>query len=615
MLKKTLSSLALATLGASPLPAAQNIETIIVTAARFPQASHAISGRVTVIDLDDWQGAGISIADVLREIPGLSVSQLGGAGTLAELRMRGGESSHTRVLLDGVDLSDPTSGVVNFAHLSTAGIERVEVVRGAPGPLWGSQAISGVVNLVSRTGGRSSLTQKSGSNRRHETTLRLATETDDFRMQASARRFQTDGENVSLSGSERDGYRNNTAQWSALWSPSSRTDLRLSARHTHANLEYDGGWPLPSDQNNTSRNLRTYGNAILRSRTDSFHYQASVGYLRTSNKNHQETSITETRGRRVQADGMVWRDFEKCFLGRPCAVGAGMEWERERYDRGGIEPLSFLSSGVFTTLKWRPDPQMTLDLALRRDNNQDFEDADTWRVSLAYQWPDHPTRLYLASGIGIANPTLTERYGYFPNAFQGNPNLLPERSRNTEIGIEHNPSGACCRISVSVFDQRLSDEIQYHDPDGLGGPLLPTSINGVRDSDRWGAELEFGFDPHPGWTFSADYAYLQATEPAPGDADDRKEVRRPRHQYRLALSRRSAQWRFRLDFTTARGLLDGGTALDNHNLINLTARHALTSKLDLLFETRNLLDDSYQEIRGYAAPRRNFSTGLEWRFD
>lgn len=621
MPQKTLLPLVLIALWCSPLPAAQDIETIIITASRIPQPLHTVGSSVTVIDLDDWRGTGVTISDVLREIPGLTISQQGGSGTLTALRMRGGESNHTRILLDGIELSDPTSGGVDFAHLSIAGIERIEILRGAPSALWGSDAISGIVNLISRKGGSSSLTQKSGSNQRHETTLQVATESGGFSMQASAHHFQTQGENISLTGSERDGYRNNTLQWGGQWRPSAETDFRFSVRRTHANSEYDG--PGPADAPYTSRSRRTYLNASLHTQTGPFKHQTNLSFLQTTNQ-PQDAFPTESKGRRIQIDELAWRDFEDCLLGRPCTLGAGLEWSRERYHRKGIEPLHFISSGVFMTLNWRPDPQATVDLSLRRDKNHDFEDADTWRISFAYQFPGQPTRLYLASGIGIANPTLIERYGYFPDTFQGNPGLQPERSRNTEIGIEHNPGGACCRISLSLFDQRLSDEIRgYYDPDGFEGPELPTAINEAGRSERWGGELELEFEPHPDWTVSAHYAYLHATEPDSGGATDRKEVRRPRHQYRLTLAHHSDSWHSRLDFTTVRGLLVDDFSsfpaerktLENYYLANLSTRYSLAPKFDLLFEVRNLLDESYQEVIGYAAPRRNFSAGLTWHFD
>lgn len=621
MPQKTLLPLVLIALWCPSLPAAQDIETIIITASRIPQPLHTVGSSVTVIDLDDWRGTGATISDVLREIPGLTVSQQGGSGTLTALRMRGGESNHTRILLDGIELSDPTSGVVDFAHLSIAGIERIEILRGAPSALWGSDAISGIVNLISRKRGSSSLTQKSGSNRRHETTLQVASESEGFSMQASAHHFQTRGENISLTGSERDGYRNNTLQWGGQWRPSAETDFRFSVRRTHANSEYDG--PGPADAPYASRSRRTYLNASLHTQTGPFKHQANLSFLQTTNQ-PQDTFPAESKGRRIQIDELAWRDFEDCLLGRPCTLGAGLEWSRERYHRKGIEPLHFISSGMFMTLNWQPDPQATVDLSLRRDKNHDFEDADTWRISFAYQFPGQPTRLYLASGIGIANPTLIERCGYFPDTFQGNPGLQPERSRNTEIGIEHNPGGACCRISLSLFDQRLSDEIRgYYDPDGFEGPELPTATNEAGRSERWGGELELEFEPHPDWTVSAHYAYLHATEPDSGGAIDRKEVRRPRHQYRLALTHHSGSWNSRLDFTTVRGLLDDDFSsfpaerktLENYYLANLSTRYSLAPKFDLLFEVRNLLDESYQEVIGYAAPHRNFSAGLVWHID
>ena len=230
--------------------------------------------------------------------------------------MRGGESNHTRILLDGIELSDPISGVVDFAHLSIAGIERIEILRGAPSALWGSDAISGVINLISRKGGRSSLTHKSGSNQRHETTLQVATESEDFSMQASAHHFQTRGENISLTGSERDGYRNNTLQWGGQWRPLSETNFRFSIRRTHANLEYDSGFPILSDQPHTSRNRQTYLNTSLHTQTGPFKHQATSASCRRR-ISRRIPPRPKQGGAASRSTKLVWRDFERCLLGRP----------------------------------------------------------------------------------------------------------------------------------------------------------------------------------------------------------------------------------------------------------------------------------------------------------
>ena len=613
MSKKNLLLLTLVALWCPSLPAAQGIETIIVTASRIPQPLHTIGASVSVIDLDDWKGADVTIADVLRSVPGIAISQNGGIGHLVGLRMRGGESNHTLILLDGVELSNPSSGQVDFAHLTTAGIERIEILRGAQSALWGSRAISGVINLISRKGGATTLSLKSGSDQEHKFSAQTSYQSDWGSIDAGLQNYQTDGDNVAPEGDEEDGYRNTTLQWNLRWTPDPETSLRVSMRQVHATSEYDrfdfsAGHLV--DAPNKSKHRRTLLSTDLMTRTGLIEHQWNIRYLQTEDR----WPGNEPQSQRLQASGLLWRTFDDCPSGQSCTIGGGVEWTKERYTRGEVGPLDFKSTSALMILKWQPETHAFLDLSLRREENQDFGDYNIWRASFAYHLPDQPARVYLASGLGIANPTLTERFGYFPDSFEGNPNLKPERARTTEVGFEYYPDGICCRIGLSAFTQRLNDEIHgYFDPDGFEGPALPTAINQGERSRRRGAELELEFAPHPNWTVSGSYAYLDATQPDSGGMQP--EVRRPRHQYRFILGHESTDWQAQLDATTVRGLRDAGETLENYWLLNLSVRRTLTPMLGLMLEVRNLLDETYEEVKGYRTPDLHLGAGLTWRFD
>ena len=590
-------------------------ETIIVTASRIPQPLHAIGSSVSIIDLDDFRGTGVTIAEVLRHVPGISISQSGGIGSLTSLRMRGGEANHTAILLDGAELGHPDSGEVDFAHLTTAGIERIEILHGAQSALWGSRAISGVINLISRQGGDTVVILKSGSDREHVATVRTSSRFDRGSLNASLENYRTGGDNVAHEGEEEDGYQNTTMQWGLRWAPDPETVLRLSMRQVRAISDYDQyRWPTGAvDAPYKSKNRRTLLNASWLAHTGRIEHQWDFHYLQTKDHNLDDFMIPEAQGQRIQARGLAWRTFEHCLLERPCTLGGGLEWVKERYTRGDVGPLDFKRASALAVLKWQPEVNVFLDLSLRREENSDFGDYGIWRASLAYRFPNRLARTYLASGLGIANPTLTERFGYFPDNFKGNPELKPERARTVEAGVEYDPGGACCRVGLRAFTQSLSDEVQWFDEDGYAGPILPTSINQAERSRRRGVELELEMEPHPHWTVSGSYAYLDATEP--GFEGARPEVRRPRHQYRFALSSQFAQWQAHLDAMTVRGLLDSAGALENYWLLNLSVRRALTARVESVIEIQNLLDESYEEIKGYRAPDRQLRAGLQLRFD
>ncbi len=592
---------------AFPPHAASEPEIVVVTALRIPQPLHAVGGALSVIELDAERDGHLMLGEALRRIPGLSLSQNGGFGQLAELRMRGGEANHTLVLLDSVELTNPTTGRVDFAHLTTAGIERIEVLRGAQSALWGSHAIAGVINLVSRKHGGSSLSLRTGSDNRLQASGRLAADTAQGNMHAAFQSFRTRGDNLAAQGSEDDGYRNRTLQWSARWTPTPDADMRLSMRQTRAHSEYDryGGAAGLQDAPFTADSKRTYLRAALHAENAGIRHQWSMHYLQTRDRYRDDFPAHET-GRRIRMEALAWKPFEACLAGWPCTLGGSLEWTRERYARDAVGPLRFITSGAAGMLKIRPTPRMSFDLSLRRDRNRDFGDADTWRAGAAYRWPGRPLRLYAAYGIGIANPTLTERYGYFPDTFIGNPDLVPERSRSHEFGLEYRPGGRCCNLDLHVFAQRLTDEIQTLYAER-------TAINRSGTSRRRGMELELGSSPAERWTLSGHYAYLHATEP--GADGDVPEARRPRHQYRLTAAYRAANWRAQLAASTVRGLRDAGETLEHYEQVHLSVRYALAPKLQLMLDIRNLLDQSYQEVKHYPAPDRSLTVGLAWRFD
>ncbi len=598
---RLLTGLALAATCAA-LPAAQDAEVIEVTATRLPQPEHTVSGALTIIDLDDWHGSP-TLADVLRQVPGLHISQSGGFGQLANLRMRGTESNHVLILLDGMELNNTTDGAVNFAHLTTTGLKRIEILRGAQSALWGSHAIAGVINLVSRDSDTSSLNLQSGSDSRRLVSGHLGHINPQVGLQASIQNFQTHGDNVAARGDEEDGYRNRTFQVSTRWATASDTELHLLMRKVHTHSEYDHEEYLRgvSDAPYTSQERRTYLNFGLR-HANAFHHQWNVRYMQTELQT-EDAYPSDVTGHRIQLDGLGWRHFDSCLGGLSCTLGGGLEWTRERYHRNGIHPYSLISTGVVGMFKWQPWTHTYADLSLRRDYNQDYQDADTWRASLAYLWPNQPVRLYVAAGTGITDPTLTERFGYFPNGFVGNPNVIPERSRSFEFGFEYQPEKGCCSLGAHFFSQCLTDEIAG----------FTTVFNLPGRSRRRGVELEWGMRLSEPLSLRGSYAYVRSMQPA--DGGDVPEARRPRHQYQLTLDYQSTKWNMQLHASTVRGLRDAGVVLEHAEQVRFSSRYALTPKLNLTLEIDNLLDQSYEEIRYYQAPDRSIAAGLTWVFD
>ncbi len=584
---------------------AQKPEVVHVTASRIPQELHAIGSSVTVIDLDDWGGPQQMLTDVLHGLEGIHINSSGGIGQLSELRMRGGESNHVLVLLDGVELNDPSSGAVSFAQLDTTGIARIEILRGAQSALWGSHAISGVIHLSSRDGGFSRARVSGGSDAEQQVSVQFAHEARNLRVNTSLQYHRSSGEVTAPGGHEEDDYRNRTAQIGLRWAPSAALETRVSIRHTQARTEYDGfdfANLTAVDQEYQSHTRTAVMNAAVDADAFGLQQQWSLEYLQ-SHSNFEDRFPQTVVTQRVRARGLVWKEISRC-PGGPCTLGAGAEWSRERYSRSGITPLRLTSSSLLGILKWQPLAHVHADVSLRRDNNHDFQDARTWRASVAWRLPELSTRLYLASGSANTNPTLTERFGYFPDFFIGNPDVKPERARTHEIGGSYDSGRLCCSVDLRYFYQRLEDEI------GVSSDF--TTVQNLQDdSYRRGVELEWRTASVHNWTVSGGYTWLRATEE--GASRDRAEARRARHQYQLALEYHSELWDARLDASTVRGLKDFGRTLDNHRQVRLSLSRTLSPQLRAELHITNALDESWQEVLGYEAPDRNIRIGLVWQ--
>lgn len=592
-------------------------DPVVVTAARIPRPLQAVGGAADVLELDDWLGPRTSLAAALRGRPGIGVSRAGGPGQLTQLRLRGAEANHVLVLLDGVELTNPATGTVDFAHLSAAGIERVEILRGAQSALWGSHAAAGVINLVSRgaDGPAAEARLRSGADGLTETAGRLAAGGARGGLAAGWQSFTTRGDNVSPAGAEEDGYRSRTLQLNGRWTPAPDTDLRLSFRRARGRAEYDGsadGRPVDADHH--AHHERTALSAAARTRAGRLRWHGTAAYLQTRDRNVDGFGTTETDGQRLQFDLLGWRSFERCAAAGACVLGLGLEWRRERYTRGAVGPLHTRSRGALALAQWRPLAPVDVDLSLRRDDNDDFGDAGTWRAGAAWRLADGAARLYAAAGTGIVNPSLTERFGYFPGSFRGNPGLTPERTRDRELGIAF-PLGGL-RAEASVFVQDLYSEIasEYDAASGTS-----TTVNRPGRSKRRGLELELRAALGAAWSWRGGYTYTRSSEPTA--AGPRREIRRPRHQYRAALEYRAGRWRAALDARAVRGLLDQDFAtfparrvpLGDYEVADLSARCELDREWTLSLDVRNLFDERYQEVLGYRAPDRQLSLELRWR--
>lgn len=610
-------------------------DQIVVTGARSPMAVSQLGSAVTVItrdDIDDRQAH--YVTDLLRAVPGFAISHSGSTGSQTQVRVRGSEANHVLVLIDGVRANDPATGdEFRWEYLTTSNIERVEVVRGPQSSLWGSDAVAAVVHVITKAGQKGSAFDgyaEGGSFGTRNIGLGGTFGSDRWSLGASVEQLDTNGTNISRTGSEEDGSDITTASLSAQLRPGSALTLSASVRMTDAYSQFDPvdfvTTGLPTDGDVATDAETAYAKLGLQfgDEDSRITHRLNASYFDSDNRNlvdgiEDSSSASDRTTLTYQADIRLSENI----------LSLALEHEKTDFEQSGAvvfgDPNQFQEmdiNSVIADFQGLSHDRLTWLLSARFDDNSDFDDAVSGRLSLAYDLSDS-TVLRGNVGTGRKNPTFTELYGFFPGQFVGNPNLKPERTTSYDVGVEKNLKDGAVVLQFSLFQQDLKDEINGFVFDPV--TFLSTAENIDGSSKRRGAELGANFRISDQFDLSVNYTYTDS-EQEDFAGNDVQEVRRPKHSAAVSLGYRSSAERF----GAALGVDYGGTrtdvffppfpdpsetvTLDSHLLVDLTLQYQLTTAMSLYAKGTNLLDDDFEQIYGYQTPGRAAYFGLRMNF-
>ncbi len=631
--------------GGSEDPEEDAPETIVVTASRVPIASEQAGASFTVLDeeyLDRRQA--MTVEELLRGTPGIAVSRSGVLGSLSQVRMRGAEANHTLVLMDGIEIGDPAlGGELDFSHFLAANLRRVEIVRGPLSALWGSDAVAGAINLISTPDEfeRSLRTSaEAGQFNTRRGSLSGSAGGDGWGVGVSLDHLSSDGQNISRSGDEADGYRNNTGHLVARFDPSGQISLRLIVRRSDSESQYDATSFLsgvPADSDGSTKRTHTVAGLQGSATTSGGRWTHRASLTHTGSQNHNfasGTEIGETSGDKLRLD------YQSTFLlprfalndvngGVSPSITIGLGHEREDYLQRAEasffgdpnRDLSTQSTEALAEFRLDARGNWAAAAALRFDRNNDYDDAVSWRVS-ALKHLGLGAALHAAYGIGVKNPTFVERFGYFSN-FIGNPDLVPETSRGWELGVRYGSRARRLIGSITWFNERLEDEINGFVFDPAAGGFTAGNRPGV--SRRRGLEVQGQVSILSQLTLAGAYTWLRSREPAPGDTTI-QELRRPRHSGSLNVHYEIADpaigINLNLAYTGEQPDIfyppwpnpSRRVSLDSFLLAGLTATWQASSRVRWHVRAENLGDARFEEVYGFRGPGRSIHLGVQFSF-
>jgi vitamin B12 transporter len=588
---------------------------IVISTIGVPQVEGQSGQAITVIDRKTIeQRQAVNIADLLATTPGVTVTRNGGLGTLTTVRIRGAEGEQTLTLIDGVRVNDPSSpgGGFDFANLLSSSVERVEVLRGPNSVPWGSQAIGGVVNVVTATptaGLQARGNVEYGSFDSVFANAGISGKAGRLSGALTAGYLRTDGISAAASGTEPDGYRQFGATGRVGIEITDAVSLDLRGYYANSRVSIDGFafTPpyLPVDDAEYAKTQEIYGYAGLNFRLGQLKNRIAFTIGDINRDNFDPTAGTApiffARGRSERYEYQA--DWQASDVIR---VVAGAERSNTRFTDGSV----FKSRGttsVYGEAILTPIARLTLTGGIRYDDDSAFGGHTTWGANAIYTLPTGTT-LRGSYAEGFKAPTLYQLFGPFG---LGNPNLQPETARSYDVGIEQSLVGNALTISATWFHRDTRNQIDYNAATFTYGNIARTRGQGL--------EVSLNMRPSDRLTVSGSYSFIDSINRSTGSNFGKQLARRPRQSVSGSI-----------DWQTPVGLSVGATVLavgdsfddagnfnrlDGYVVAGVRAELPIGDRFAIYGRVDNLFDEKYTVVRGYGTPGRAAYGGIRLRFN
>ena len=619
------------------------LDDLVVSAALEPLSLSDVASSVTIITREQIEQRQVRyLADLLRDVPGFSVSQAGGLGAQTQVRVRGTEANHMLVLIDGIRANDPASvDEFQFQFALTSNIERIEIIRGPQSSIWGSDAVAGVINIIRRKNTRESWvsgTLEGGSFDTVSAAVDGGFSRDALRLQGGVAYYDTEGINIARQGDEKDGAQNTTANLGLEWDLNDAWKLVASGQYVTAETQFDDvdffvtGLPVDTDRLTEAERRYLRGEVLWKPANSRWSGNASLNFTDSDNQNFYDgewnsstaAEVFDARLRGSYLLGNRQSDVEHRFT-------AGLDYIDTDFSQRGIatpwgdpnQDQDYDQSSLAGEYVGKVYQDFTWTLSGRYNDFSDFDNITTWQAAFSHQVNDI-FRARGSFGTGFKAPTFTERFGFYSDQFIGNPDLKPEKSQGWEVGFDSQWANRRVNFGMVYFDQRLEDEIDgfVFDPE----TFLFTAVNKESHSRRKGIEVVFDWSVFTNFDIAANYTYTDSTEEG-ADNSEQRELRRPRNmasvnlQYRflddraygnLNVSYTGKQYDVFFDPAT---FISETVELSSFTLVDLAGGWKLNDSLELIGRVTNLTDEHYENVLGYSTRGRGYFAGLRGRFD
>jgi vitamin B12 transporter len=613
----------------------ESSESVVVTATRTPQPPEKTGESISVITSDELEQQQIvSLSDILSETPGLTAVRNGGLGQNATVSIRGAEAGQTLVLIDGIRINDPST-VDNEALLGDLlvnNVDRVEILRGPQSTLYGSDAIGGVVDVISRRGGDAPLALRAsaegGSFDTYHLNIGANGTVSNVEYGAAANFLHTNGVSAAdsrNSNPETDGYTNIGATENVRVHLSDGISVDLRSYYTNTRDDFDDNFVFAppatfrvADSLAYGRNTLLAGYAGLTADLWNGLFANRFALIGSDSHRAFYDSAFDTIHKNSSDNGTAWRfEYQGILdLAPEDQLTFGAEYQHIAFtgksyssfapleiDAGDSHVASIYAQNMLTLFN-----SLTLTAGLRHDEDHEFGGHNSVKLAAALPLNNWGTVLHANYGDGFKAPTLFEQFSQFSNPLHA---LAPEVAHGWEAGIEQRLFDDALVAQATYFSRRTNDQIDFFAPNCFSNPppdVCKTRPFGYYDNiDRTragGVELEA--TAHLGAEFSVNAAFtgMTATDLTTG----------------LDLARRphttasgTIIWTPAEDWSAGATVIYVGRRFDaageidplpSSTTLNVFASHRLTESLELYARIENAFDVQYEPVFGYGAPGR-----------
>jgi len=609
------------------------LSEIVVTANKTETPYYALGSSVSIITSDEISRQNLrTVIDVLREMPGLTVTQQGGPGKLAYVYTRGANSNHTLVIIDGVKMNDASSpnNAFDFSTLNTNDVERIEIVRGPQSTLYGSEAIAGVINIITKRGTdkpQFNFSEEGGSNNYYRGNLSAQGKYGILSYAVTATRNGSDGVSASdarFGNTEKDGYTNNSIYSRLGIDLSSNAKLDMIYKFTKMETALDQNEKFGDDPNfNFNIEEQLFKSGLNLSFFEG-RWQQQINVSLVKRFSHSLDLVDQAHPN-LSSDGFNkadrvkfdWQNNLRFIENNLITFGIETETERTNSsyvstsDWGPFESIfpeqSIRTTGAYLQDQFSYENSLFISVGVRLDNNQKFGSVATYRIAPAYYFNSTNTKLKMSFGTGFKAPSL---FYLFDPVF-GNPDLQPEKSIGWDAGFEQYFSQGKFSIALTYFNLKLDNM--------FGSDANFRTVNIAKASSQ-GFEIVVSGYNFNNFSANANYTFTKTKAEYELSADFGKALlRRPQHQASFNINYKlnaNMNWNMQFLYVGEREDKDFSAfpaervVIPDYTLVNLSATYKLFSYLELIGKIENLFDKQYEEVLYYGTLGRSFYVGL-----